>query len=137
MHLLKSYPLTDPEFVINLRRDVDNILEWGLNLRFEYIKQCLAKIKANDPKFKRLGPSKAAESESNVQCHATHDTVMGDVCIDQGEYSYIGDTEEAPESEQGTTAVTADKAVNNNKADHGTAAATTKERKCATGNSDE
>lgn len=70
MHLLKAYLLTDAEHVINLRRDVDNVLDWGLSIRLDYIKDCLAKIKARDPKFKQPGSLGSAGSVLGVPEHS-------------------------------------------------------------------
>lgn len=70
MHLLKSYILTDAEHVTNLRRDVDNVMDWGLGIRKDYIKRCLRLIKERDPKFNVTASSfeQGEEDSSRDRC---------------------------------------------------------------------
>ena len=65
MHWIQSYAMDKPSDAMELRHDVNNILEWGCEIRKNYIMGCLAKIKATQP-WNLPEPSQAA-SVSGVQ----------------------------------------------------------------------
>lgn len=69
MHELNSYSITQAGAVKDLRRDVDNVMEWGLTIRKEYIKQGLAMIRARDPAIKKAVSNMVASSKAAELVH--------------------------------------------------------------------
>lgn len=64
-HIIKEYLFSHDEDIVALRRDVDNVLDWGALTRRNQVKQLIAVLKTKD----RL-PSLAEEAEAAKQAEA-------------------------------------------------------------------
>lgn len=54
MTLVNAYSLPKERDIAELRHDVNNILDWGLEFRLPYVKKLLAKVKVQDANIARL-----------------------------------------------------------------------------------